>query len=109
MQEHRMSSKDQAQNKESGERQKQGQGTEHYGSGPGSSGPGPVRVHSHTPENKSGELNPSAPNDATEGPSTNLGKNAPTPATRGAAAQEEGDKKREGTIKKPSAEKHEAA
>jgi hypothetical protein len=103
-----MSSKDRVQNKESSERQKQEKGSEKYASGSGS-GPGPVRVHSHTPENRSGELNPSAPNDATEGPSTNLGDNAPTAGTRGAAAPEEGDKKREGTIKKPSAEKHEAA
>jgi hypothetical protein len=104
-----MSDKDRAQNEESTERQRQGQGSENYGSGPGSSGPGTVRVHSHTPENRSGELNPSAPNDATEGPSTNLADSAREAGTRGAAVREEGDKKHEGTIKKPSAEKHEAA
>jgi hypothetical protein len=60
------------QHQESQERQKDSKGTEKYGAGPGSSGPGAVRVHSDTPENRTGTLNPSAPTEATEGPSTNL-------------------------------------
>lgn len=59
-------------NQESKERKKDSHGTEKYGSGPGSSGAGPVRVHSNTPENRTGEMNPSAPTESTEGPSNNL-------------------------------------
>jgi hypothetical protein len=59
-------------NQESKERNKDSHGTEKYGSGPGSSGAGPVRVHSNTPENRTGEINPSAPTESTEGPSNNL-------------------------------------
>ncbi|HET9741154.1 MAG TPA: hypothetical protein VFQ00_00260 [Terriglobales bacterium] len=95
------------QKNESEERQKDSHGTEKYGSGPGSSGPGQMRVHSHTPENRAGEMNPSAPTDATEGPSTNL---ADTRTGRSGPGGARGDQKAsEGTIKKPSAEKHEAA
>ena len=98
---------------ESRERQKESKGTEKYGSGPGSSGPGNVRVHSHTPENRTGEMNPSAPTDATEGPSTNLAGDQADGgtglgSTRGEPARGE-TKANEGTIKKPFAEKHEAA
>jgi hypothetical protein len=95
---------------ESNARQAESKGTENYGQGPGSAGPGKTRLTSDTPENRAGSLNPSAPNDATAGPSTNLGTDMEGQvATRGAAAPEEGDRKNEGTIKKPSAEKHEAA
>jgi hypothetical protein len=92
------------------QRQKNSKGTDNYGAGPGSSGPGNVRVHSNTPENRSGEINPSAPTEATEGPSTNLG-NAGADVGRGGATGDpaRGEHKNEGTIKKPSAEKHEAA
>ena len=98
---------------ESRERQKESKGSEKYGSGPGSSGPGNVRVQSHTPENRTGEINPSAPTDAIEGPSTNLvGDQAShgtgLGGTRGEPARGE-TKRNEGTIKKPSAEKHEAS
>src|SRR5947209_2002712 len=98
------------QKNESREREKESKGTEKYGSGPGSSGPGNVRVHSNTPENRSGEINPSAPTEATEGPSTNLG-NAGADAGQGGATGDpaRGEHKNEGTIKKPSAEKQEAA
>ena len=98
------------QHEESKERQKESKGTEKYGLGPGSSGPGNVRVHSNTPENRSGEINPSAPTEATEGPSTNLG-NSGADAGQGSATGDpaRGEHKSEGTIKKPSAEKHEAA
>jgi hypothetical protein len=69
-------------------------------------------VQSHTPENRAGELNPSSPTEATEGPSTNLaGKQSGDigdATTRGEPARGE-SKTHEGTIKKPSAEKHEAA
>ena len=98
---------------ESRERQKESKGTEKYGSGPGSSGPGNVRVRSHTPENRTGEINPSAPADATEGPSTNLATDRADGgtglgSTRGEPARGE-TKTNEGSAKKPSAEKHEAA
>jgi hypothetical protein len=70
-------------------------------------------LHSHTPENRLGELNPSAPTEANEGPSTNLasseaGKTHPH-VSRGEPAHGENKTNQEGTIKKPSAEKHEAA
>ena len=98
---------------ESRERQKESNGTEKYGSGPGSSGPGNVRVHSHTPENRSGEMNPSAPTDATEGPSTNLASDQADGGTgRGASRGEPATgetKANKATTKKPSAGKHEAA
>jgi hypothetical protein len=95
---------------ESKERQKESNGTEKYGAGPGSSGPGNVRVHSNTPENRSGEINPSAPTESTEGPSTNLGS-AGADAGKGRATGDPagGENKTEGSIKKPSAEKREAA
>jgi hypothetical protein len=96
------------QNRESQERKKESQGTDKYGAGPGSSGTGKLRVNSNTPENRRGEMNPSAPTEATEGPSTNLaegqtGRDIPAGGARGES------KGNEGTIKKPSAEKHEAA
>ena len=98
---------------ESRERQKDSRGTEKYGSGPGSSGPGNVRVHSHTPENRTGEMNPSAPTDATEGPSTNLASDQADGGTGLGASRGEpatGETKADkGTIKKPSKEKDEAA
>lgn len=98
---------------ESKERSKESHGTEKYGSGPGSSGAGPVRVHSNTPENRTGEINPSAPTESTEGPSTNLANTQPDQSSKlgtvhGEAAQ--GDSKAHGgTIKKPFAEKDEVA
>ena len=98
--------------KESQERRKESKGTEKYGAGPGSSGPGSVLVQSHTPENRTGAVNPSAPTEATEGPSTNLALQQSgeigSATTRGEPARGE-TKTHEGTIKKPSAEKHEAA
>jgi hypothetical protein len=101
------------QEQESRERRKESHGTEKYGSGPGNSGPGPVRLQSHTPENRAGAINPSAPTEATEGPSTNLAdKSSDTTrlgTTRGEPARGESKSTHEGTIKKPSAEKHEAA
>jgi hypothetical protein len=102
----------QQQEQESRERKKESKGTEKYGAGPGSSGEGQVQLKSHTPENRAGQLNPSAPTEATEGPSTNLAGDQSkdldvTNASRGEPAR--GDSKGEGTIKKPSAEKHEAA
>ena len=101
------------QQREAQERTKQGNGTEKYGAGPGSSGPGQSRLQSHTPENRAGELNPSAPTEATEGPSTNLAGNQSqqvdvSNVSRGEPARGE-SKANEGTIKKPAAEKHEAA
>lgn len=103
----------QQQSRESQERKKESKGTEKYGAGPGSSGPGRARLQTHTPENRAGELNPSAPTEATEGPSTNLANNRSkdidvSDASRGEPARGEG-KANEGTIKKPFAEKHEAA
>src|SRR5213075_2317867 len=94
---------------ESRERQKESKGSEKYGSGPGSSGPGNVRVQSNTPENRTGEINPSAPTEATEGPSTNVARNPPSQVGSGRGEAAGGENKNEGTIKKPSAEKHEAA
>lgn len=100
------------QQREAQERSKDSKGTDKYGAGPGSSGTGKTRLQSHTPENRFGELNPSAPTEATEGPSTNLasteaGKTQPD-VSRGEPARGE-NQANEGTIKKPSAEKHEAA
>lgn len=99
------------QRQESNERKKDSKGTENYGAGPGSSGPGKVRVQSNTPENRAGELNPSAPTEATGGPSTNLAGNLAdigSATTRGEPARGE-SKIHEGTVKKPSAEKDDAA
>lgn len=100
------------QEQETRERSKESKGTEKYGSGPGSSGQGKTRLQTNTPENRVGELNPSAPTEATEGPSTNLasseaGRTQPD-VSRGEPARGE-NQTNEGTIKKPSAEKHEAA
>jgi len=100
------------QQREAEERNKESKGTEKYGAGPGSSGTGKTRLQSDTPENRRGEINPSAPTGATEGPSTNLasteaGRTQPD-VSRGEPARGE-TKTNEGTIKKPSAEKHEAA
>ncbi len=100
------------QKREAQERSKESKGTDKYGAGPGSSGTGKTRLHSHTPENRIGEINPSAPTEATEGPSTNLasteaGKTQPE-VSRGEPARGE-NQANEGTIKKPFAEKHEAA
>ncbi len=98
---------------ESKERSKESHGTEKYGSGSGSSGAGPVRVHSNTPENRMGEINPSAPTESTEGPSTNLAnkhsdQSARTGTVRGEPAR--GDSKaHDGTIKKPFTDKDEVA
>ena len=100
------------QHEESKERQKGSKGTENYGAGPSSSGPGAVRVHSETPENRAGALNPSAPTESTEGPSTNLASSQAgdvgSATTWGDPARGE-SKANDGTIKKPSAQKHEAA
>ena len=108
-----MADKEKIQNAQSKERQKESQGTEKFGCGPGSAGPGPIRVHSHSPENRTGEMNPSAPTEATEGPSTNLadrdaGRAGNLGVSRGEPARGE-EKTHEGTIKKPFSEKHEAA
>jgi len=72
-----------------------------------------VRVRSNTPENRAGELNPSAPTESTEGPGTNLASDQADGrtglgASRGEATYRHG-KANEGPVKKPSAEKHEAA
>lgn len=98
---------------ETRERQKESKGTEKYGSGPGSSGPQNVRIHSHTPENRTGAINPSAPTESTEGPSTNLASDhadggTGRGASRGEPARGE-TKANEETNKKPSTEEHEAA
>ncbi|MBV9073794.1 MAG: hypothetical protein JOZ10_09200 [Acidobacteria bacterium] len=102
---------DSKQTQESKERSKESQGSDKYGSGPGSSSPGPTRVQSNTPENRTGAINPSAPTEATEGPSTNLAHrdadSTELGTTRGEPAR--GETKNEGTIKKPSSEKHDAA
>lgn len=101
------------QEQERNERNKESHGTEKYGSGPGSSGAKPIRIHSNTPENRTGEMNPSAPTESTEGPSTNLAnsdaaRNPEFDRSRGEPAR--GDNQtNEGTVKKSSAEKHEAA
>jgi hypothetical protein len=74
------------------ERKKNSRGTEQYGAGPGSSGSGNVRVQSNTPENRAGELNPSAPTESTEGPSTNLANHRSDsggPRTKGEPARGE--------------------
>lgn len=100
------------QQREAQERSKDSKGTEKYGADPGNSGTEKPHLQSHTPENRLGELNPSAPTESTEGPSTNL---ASTEAggthpdvSRGEPARGE-NQTNEGTIKKPAAEKHEAA
>jgi hypothetical protein len=108
-----MANKKELQNRESVERQRESRATDKYGAGPGSSGPGQVRVHSHTPENRTGELNPSAPTESTEGPSTNLANDPARRATdlgttRGEPAQGE-EKTNDGAIKKPFEDKHDAA
>ena len=98
---------------ESKERNKESHGTEKYGSGPGSSGAGPVRVYSDTPENRTGEINPSAPTESTEGPSTNLANTRPDQSAKLGSVRGEparGDSKgHDGTIKKPFTEKDEVA
>lgn len=100
-------------NRESEESKKDSKGTENYGAGPGSSGSRNVRVHSNTPENRTGEMNPSAPTESTEGPSTNLANDRADGGTGHGAAR--GDpargqtKANEGTIKKSSSGKDEAA
>jgi hypothetical protein len=108
-----MAGDEKRQSQESRERKKESQGTDKYGAGAGSSGPGHTRVRSNTPENRAGEINPSAPTESTEGPSTNLANDQADGgtglgATRAGGARGE-EKASEGTIKKPSAEKHEAA
>src|SRR5437764_12423687 len=72
VQEAMMAENEKQQSTESQERQKESKGTDKYGAGPGSGGPGQTRVRSNTPENRAGEINPYAPTEATEGPSTNL-------------------------------------
>ncbi|HKU25563.1 MAG TPA: hypothetical protein VJQ54_08835 [Candidatus Sulfotelmatobacter sp.] len=91
---------------------KESSATDKYGAGPGSSGTGKTRLQSQTPENRFGGINPSAPTEATEGPSTNLaspeaGKTQPD-VSRGEPARGE-NQANEGTIEKPFAEKPEAA
>ena len=58
-------------------------------------------------------MNPSAPTESTEGPSTNLASDQAAGGTGLGATRADGargeQKANEGTIKKPSAEKHEAA
>lgn len=47
------------------------QGTEpsgYTGGNPSTAGPGPTKIHSNTPENKDGQINPSAPEDANTTP-----------------------------------------
>jgi hypothetical protein len=99
------------QKQETNDRNKESKRTD--GSGPGSSGAQSVRVHSHTPENRTGEMNPSAPTESTEGPSTNLAtsdaaRNPEFDRSRGEPARGE-NQTNEGNVKKPSAEKHDAA
>ena len=57
-----------------GEKEKQGgQGVEpsgHAGGNPATAGPGTTEVHSGTPENKAGHINPSAPEDSNVTPGT---------------------------------------
>jgi hypothetical protein len=110
--------KDQHSERESQERKDQSSQpkSENYGSGTGSSGPGKVRVQSHTPENRLGEMNPSAPTESTEGPSTNLAKDQADGGTGlgaarpgGARDDEKASTKNEGTLKSPSGQKSEAA
>jgi|SRR5437588_3625854 len=98
---------------ETRERQKEGKTTENYGSGAGSSGPGNARVHSHTPENRAGEINPSAPTDSTEGPSTNLATDQADGGTglgasRGEPARGE-TKANQRTVNKSAGDKPDAA
>src|SRR5437588_12542348 len=101
-----MPEKEQQQSKESQERQKESKGTEKYGAGPGSGGPGHVRGRSNTPENRAGEINPAAPTEATEGPSTHLADDHADagPGLRGSRASgaRGGEKRHEGTIKNRS-------
>jgi hypothetical protein len=40
------------------------------GDNPATAGPGPTKVHSNTPENRLGHINPSAPEDANTTPGT---------------------------------------
>lgn len=103
---------DRSQQRETQADSKERQNPAKYGPGSGSSATGKARLHSHTPENRLGQINPSAPTEATEGPSTNLAdpeaaKTQPE-VSRGEAARGE-NQTNEGTIRKPSAEKHEAA
>jgi hypothetical protein len=44
------------------------------GDNPSTAGPGPTGVHSNTPENAQGHLNPSAPEDSNTTPGTTLTK-----------------------------------
>ncbi len=43
------------------------------GESPATAGKGKTTLQSNTPENRSGQINPSSPTQSTEGPSTNLG------------------------------------
>ncbi len=45
------------------------------GDNPATAGPGETKVVSETPENREGEINPSAPNDGTTSADTASGKN----------------------------------
>jgi hypothetical protein len=44
------------------------------GDNPSTAGPGPTAVHSNTPENRPGQLNPSAPEDSNTTPGTTSDK-----------------------------------
>ncbi len=46
----------------------------YQGDNPATAGPGPTVVHSDTPENQAGHLNPSAPEDANTTPGSTLEK-----------------------------------
>ncbi|HWC15661.1 MAG TPA: hypothetical protein VG498_01535 [Terriglobales bacterium] len=100
------------QERESQERKEETKGTEKFGADSDNPGAEKARLQAHTRENRAGELNPSAPTEATEGPSTNLAHQGAdvdvANASRGEPARGE-SKTNEGTIRKPSAEKHEAA
>src|SRR4051812_44491685 len=56
-----------------GETQAQPSGVGATGQHPSTAGPEHRRVNSDTPENRTGQINPSAPTDATEGAMTNMG------------------------------------
>lgn len=97
------------QQSEARECSKESKGADNCGLGPASSGTGKTRLQTNTPENRLGEINPSAPTEATEGPSTNLastGAGTTQPdVSRGEPARGQ-NQTNQGAIKK---EKHEAA
>src|SRR2546423_10472090 len=52
--------------------QKTEQPSGYTGESPATAGGGEIKLRSETPENREGQINPSSPPQATEGPSTNL-------------------------------------